>query len=140
MVSAIRPMTAPLTITRERVTVLLGDGGLAWSKDREVRHVAPGLRAVPMLRVLRDEGDIADAHHTLLFLIRDDALALRDDEHLIRRVQVPLVARAAAEVHLGHAEVVAHVVADERLVIDVALEDRIRAPLATGRRDLLHPH
>lgn len=105
-----------------------------------MRHVASRLGAVPMLRIRWDERDIAGDHAALLGLIGNGALAGGDDKDLIARVHMPLVRGAIFEMDLGEAQVATLFFANGGLIIDVASEDRIGAPLATRWRDPLDAH
>src|SRR5512133_418209 len=135
-----RPRIAAPTITRVRVTRLLGDGGLAVGEDRPVRHVASRLRTVPVLGVRRDERDVAGYDRPLLALVGHDPLTFGDHEDLVARVHMPLVRRAVPEVHLGQPQVAADVVPHRGLHVDVATEDRIRGTLTPGVVDVNDPH
>ena len=73
------------------------------------------------------------------WLGRDEALALRDDEDLIGRVDVRLVHGAVLEMDFREAQV-ATLLADGGLVVHLADEDRIVGPLATGLCDAYHSH
>src|SRR5687768_16991303 len=91
---------------------------------------------MPMLRVRRDERDVARRHLMALVVGRDQTLALGDDQDLIGRVLVRLVDGTVLEVHLREAQVAA-LLAHGGLVVDLSDEYRVLRPLASG---LGHPY
>ena len=109
----------------ESGAIVRDDEGLSRAEDRQVRHVHPRLRTVPVALAGRDVRDVAGPHRALLVLSRDHPLARGDDEDLIGRVGMQLVPRSVAEGVLVQPEV-AGLFADDGLRIHIADEDVAR--------------
>ena len=103
-------------------------------------HALPGLRAMPVLGVRRDERDDAGGQVVLLGLGRDDAVAFGHEKDLIGRMHVPAVAGAVLEVDLRQTKVLAVLPTDGGECVDLPREDLGDAlgPLFTVR--FQHPH
>src|SRR3954447_20663367 len=74
-------------------------GGAALRLDREVCHRRAVRSTVPVVLASRDQDDVTSVDDLLLVVRRDDGGPFGDDEDLIARVLVELVARASTEAH-----------------------------------------
>ena len=103
-------------------------------------HVLPGLGAVPVPSVLRDQRDYTRREVVLLGVGGDYPVAVGAQQDLVGRVRVPAVAGAGLEMDLGESKIGAVLASDHCERVDLAGENVGDASRGLSHLGRDHPH